>query len=251
MHLKTRGVKLKKGKLPILVLVLLTLLTTAWLIANSNVAYADSSNINVNIDHTVTVLDGGQVRLNDTVKLSANQPATISSFKIGFPSKYRSNIDQVIAYESSNPENKLALDLDYGLDIPGFYAVKVNFGKDVNLNTGETYGFTVVYVFSSIITELSSSLFSLDFPVYPSLSQDVSSCKSTVLLSSNANFTGSSHPFNQTTSGVLRLVKEPLDAFSFEPGNVTFTAIGTFNLLEITEVKREISINEWEQLLIS
>jgi hypothetical protein len=255
MYSKTCGVKLRKSKSPLLLaFVLLMLLSTAWLILNSNVAHADSSNINVNIDHVVTVLDGGQVRLNDTLKLSANQSTSISSFKIGFPYKYKFNIDQVIAYESSNPESKLVLDLDYGLDVAGFYAVKVNFGKDVNLNTGDSYSFTVAYVFSNLITEKiqnQSSVFSLDFPVYPSLSQNVVSCKSTVLLPSNANFTSSSHPFNQTTSGVLSLVKEPLEAFSFEPGNVTFKAIDIFNLLEMTEVKREITINEWEQLLIS
>jgi len=234
---------------------MLMLLTAAWVVASSKIAYADSSSTtSVNVDHTFTVLDGGQVRLNDTVQLSANRSTTVSSFIIGFPYKYKFNIDQVFAYESSNPENKLAFDLDYGQGTPSFYAVKVNFGKDVNLNTGNSYSFTVEYVFSNLIIEKIQNqtyLFSFDFPVYPSLSQDVSSCKSTVLLPSNANFTSSSNPFNQTANGVLTLVKKPLEAFYLEPGYFTFQAIGTFNLLEINEVKREIAINEWKQLVVS
>ncbi len=230
------------------------LLSTAWLIANSKVAYAQSSSpINVSVDHKVTVLDGGQVRLNDTVKLSANQSISISSFNLGFPYKYKFNIDQVFAYESSNPENKLVLDLDYGLGEIGFYAVRVNFGNDVTLNAGNSYSFNVVFVFSNLITEKQGtySLFNLDFPAFPSLVQNISSCISTVFLPSNANFTSSSNPFNQTVNGVLSLVKEPLEAFYLEPGNVTFQAIGTFNLLEINEVKREIAINEWKQFVVS
>ena len=210
------------------------LLSTAWLITNSKVAYAQSSSpINVSIDHKVTVLDGGQVRLNDTVKLSANQSISISSFNLGFPYKYKFNIDQVFAYESSNPENKLVLDLDYGLGEIGFYAVRVNFGNDVTLNAGNSYSFNVVFVFSNLITEKQGtySLFNVDFPAFPSLVQNISSCISTVFLPSNANFTSSSNPFNQTANGVLSLVKAPLVAFYHEPGNVTLQAIGTFNLL--------------------
>jgi hypothetical protein len=230
------------------------LLSTAWLITNSKVAYAQSSSpINVSIDHKVTVLDGGQVRLNDTVKLSANQSISISSFNLGFPYKYKFNIDQVFAYESSNPENKLVLDLDYGLGEIGFYAVRVNFGNDVTLNAGNSYSFNVVFVFSNLITEKQGtySLFNVDFPAFPSLVQNIYSCISTVFLPSNANFTSSSNSFNQTAIGVLSLVKEPLEAFYLEPGNVTFQAIGKFNLLEINEVKREIAINEWKQLVVS
>jgi hypothetical protein len=62
--------------------------------------------------------------------------------------------------------------------------------------------------------------------------------------------TASSHSFNQTTNGILTLVKEPLDAFTFEPGNLTFTS-DTFFLLEAIEARREIVLNEWEELLVS
>jgi len=196
------------------------------------------------------------VIIADTVKLSAKQgeqPPPISNFNVGFPYRYKFNVYYVFAYESSNPENKLGLDLGSELGGIGFYAVRVNFGRDVDLNTVESYNFTVVFVFSNLINNRIQeflSLFDLDFPAFPSLAQNASSCKTTVVLPQNANFTGSSHPFNQSTIGVLTLVKEPLEAFAFEPGNMTFNAIGTFYLLEISEVKRKVVLDEWEELLV-
>lgn len=237
--------------------ILLLALTTAWLIANSNVAYAESfSTINVSVDHVVTFLDGGQVTINDTVKMTSNQSAVVSNFNVGFPYKYKFNLDYVFAYEFPNLENKLALDLNYGLGQTGFYAVRVNFGRDVNLTPEEPYSFSVVFVFSNLITartqEVQPFLFDLHFPLYPSLAQQAVSSQTTVILPPNANFTSSSHPFNQTTSGVLTLPpKEPLDAFSLETGTITFTASDTFYLLEANEAKRNVVLDEWKELQVS
>lgn len=209
--------------------------------------------MNVNIDHEVILLDGGQVRLNENVRLSANQPLSISSFNLGFPYKYKFNIDQVVAYESNDPDNMLTVDLDIGLGT-GFYAVKINFGKDVTLDTETSYSFTIVFLFSNLITEEiqdETTLFRIDFPAFPSLAQNISWCKSTVILPSNADFVTSYHPFNETTNGILTLVKEPLESFYAESGNVTFQAIDTFSLYEIKEMKRDITITEFDQLIVS
>ncbi len=244
-----------KNKIPLLLaFVLLALFSTAWLSTNIKVAYAQlPSSINVNMNHEVIVLDGGQVRINEKVKLSANQPVLISDFNLGIPYKYKFNIAQVVAYESNNPEKKLTVDLDIALGT-GFYAVKTDFGKDVNLDTENSYSFTIVFLFSNLITQKISDqqvLFYLDFPAFPSLAQEISWCNSTILLPSNADFSSSNHPFNETTTGVLTLVKEPLESFYAEPGTIIFQEIGTFSLYEIKEMKREININEFEQLIIT
>jgi len=235
---------------------LLLLLTTALLTINSKVAYAQpSSAINVDVDHVITVQDGGQVTINDTVKLSSKtgeQPAPISSFNVGFPFKYGFNLDYVFAYESSNPANRLNLDLDYGLGQAGFYAVRVNFGREIDLGQMESYNFTVIFVFSNLITPGATQyLFDVDFPVYPSLAQNASSCKTTLLLPSNANFTSSPILFNQTTTGVLTLPAEPLDAFTSNQSTIRFTSVPVFYLLEANEVRREVVLDEWEELIVS
>jgi len=255
-----RGVKLNKRSLSLLLLFALLLLSTVALsIANLKAAYAQessSSSIDVKVNHLIIVHDGGLVTISDKVTLSkTGEPApSLRDFRIGFPYGYKSSIYNVFAYESNNPEKKLALDLDYGLGQIGFYAVRVNFGKDINLNEAESYSFTVVFVLSNLITESQEEtqfLFKLDFPAHPSLAENASSCKTTLILPSNANFTESSLPFNQTATGVLTLVKEPLDAFALKQGTVSFTAIGAFYLLEADEVKREVVLDEWEELLVS
>jgi hypothetical protein len=197
------------------------------------------------------------VIISDTVTLSkktGQQPAAMSSFQLGFPDYFRPSIYRVWAYEGQNPKQGLELDLDTGLGIEGFYGVRVHFKNPVDLNVINSFSFTVVYEFSDLIienpidTEVS---YDLAFPVYPSLTQDASSCNSTVVFPSTAHYAGGTHPFNLTTASTLTLVKEPLDAFTLERGNMEFTGDTAFNLLDIREVNREVTLNDLNQLTVS
>lgn len=249
-----RGVGLNKRSFSVLlVFSLLLFLTMALSITNLKAAYAqESSSIEVKVDHQTIVHDGGLVTIKDTVTLS--KTGELRDFSIGFPYKYKSNVYYVFAYESQNPEQRLTLDLDAGLGTTGFYGVRVDFGREINLTQLGSYSFTVVFEFLDLITVASpkSETFDLDFPVYPSLAQNASSCKTTIVLPSNTNVTSSSHSFSQTTSDVLSLpLKEPLDAFTFETGTITFKPIGSFSLLEVNEVRRNIVVQEWNALFVS
>jgi len=243
----------------LLVFALLLLSTMALSIANLKAAYAQESSslIDVKVDHKIIVHDGGLVTINDTVKLSkkqGEQPQPLQNFQIGFPYKYKFNLYHISAYDSQEPEQGLALDLDTGLGTVGSYGVKIHFKNEVNLNNVESYSFTLVSEFSDLITESSPTdeTFDLDFPVYPSLAQAASSCKTTLILPSNANLTSSTHPFNQTTSGVFTLPpKEPLDAFTSETDKISFKPTDSFSLLEVNEVKRDIVLDEWNELFVS
>lgn len=239
-----------------LVFVLLLLSTIALSMTNLKVAYAqESSPKDVKVDHQITVHDGGLVTINDTVTLSkiSEQSSLLRDFRIGFPYKYKSNVYYVFAYESQNPAQRLALALDVGLGTTGFFGVRVDFGREIDLTQLGSYSFTVVFEFSDLITAepAEGTLFDLDFPVYPSLDQEASVSNTTVVLPSNANFTGSSHSFNQTTNQTLNNVKKPLNAFTFETGTITFTPIGSFNLFEVNEVRRDIVLDEWNELYVS
>lgn len=233
----------------LLIFALLLLSTMALSIFNLKAAYAQepSSPIDVKVDHQIIVHDGGLVTINDTVTLS--KTGELQSFRIGFPYKYKSNVYYVFAYASPNPEQRLTLDLDVGLGTTGFY------GVEVNLTKLESYSFTVVFEMSDLITSRMSTegeIFYLDFPVYPSLAQEASVSNTTVFLPPNANYIGSTHPFNQTTSGVFTLpLKEPLDAFTSETGIIGFTPIDSFSLLEVNEVRRDIVLDQWNELLVS
>lgn len=227
----------------LLLFAMLLLLTMALSII-SQTAYAQGSSLplDVRVDHQIIVHDGGLVTLNDTVTLL--QTGELQSFRIGFPYKYKSNIYSVFAYASPNPEQRLALTLDVGLGNPGFYAV------EVNLAELESQNFTVIFEFSDLITP-SGEMFELDFPVYPSLAQEASVSNTTVFLPPNANYNSGSHPFNQTTSHTLNIVKTPLAAFTSEMGTISFTLSDSFSLLEVNEVRRDVILDEWNTLLVS
>jgi len=231
----------------LLIFALLLLSTMALSIVNLKAAYAQesSSPIDVKVNHQITVHDGGLVTISDTVTLS--KTGELQSFRIGFPYKYKSNVYYVFAYVSPNPEQRLTLDLDIGLGSPGFY------GVEVNLTKLESYSFTVVFEFSDLITPRpqEGKMFDLDFPVYPGLAQEASVSNTTVFLPPNANVTDSNLTFNQTTSYILNIVKQPLAAFTSKTGSITFKPSESFSLLEVNEVRRDIVLDEWNELLVS
>jgi hypothetical protein len=236
---------------------LMLLTTMVFTIATQTTYAQDASTTDIRINHLVTVYDGGMVIVSDTIKLSkktGQTPTAFSSFQLGFPNDFRSSIYQVWAYEGQNTEQRLAVDLDTGLGIEGFYGVRVHFTNPVDLNSVNSFSFTVVYEFSDLITESTtetSVLYNLAFPVYPSLTQEASSCNSTVVFPSTAYYASGSPAFNLTTSGTPTLVSEPLEAFTFESGNMEFTADTTFNLVDMTNMNREISLNDLDTIVVS
>jgi len=240
-----------------LLFALLLLSTAALSVTNLKAAYAQESSqlIDVKVDHLITVHDGGLVTLNDTITLSktSEQASIVSNFRIGFLYEYKSNVDYVFAHESSNPTQRLIVDLDVGLGTPGLYGVRVNFGREINLTQLESYSFSVVFEFSGLITAsaVDGQILNLDFPVYPSLVQEASRVDTTVFLPSNVEYSGSSHNFFQSTSQILSIVKRPLAALSFETGIIAFEPTDSFSLLEVSEVRRNIVINQWNGISVS
>jgi hypothetical protein len=237
-------------------MLLLSTLALALIVKDS---YAQdlASTVDVEVNHLVTVHDGGFVSINDTVTLfkkQGEQPQPITEFQLGFPHEYKSYIYQIFAFDLQNPQQRLTLDLDTGLGKEGFYGVKVHFKDAVDLNSMESYSFVLVCEFSDLITANvvgSATSFNLDFPVYPSLVQEVSVCNTTVVLPSGANYTSSSHSFNQTASNIFTLEKKPLAEFTREIGFLAFTSSTTFNQLRVDEVERQIVLNEWNELFVS
>jgi len=234
-------------------LALFLMSTTALFTANQAVYAQDSASIDAKVDHQVIVHDGGLVTIKDTVTLTkTGEQASLQSFTLGFPFKYKANVYYALAYESQNPKRKLALDLDVGLGTPGLYGVRANFGREINLSQIESYSFTVILEYSDLITASpSDETLKLDFPVYPSLAQEASMSNTTIFLPPNANFTSSDPLLNQTTSQTLNALKQPLAAFTSETGTITFTPIGSFDLLEVNEVKRNLVLDEWNELFVS
>jgi hypothetical protein len=209
-------------------------------IANSE-AVAANTDYNIDrVDHAVSVLSNGFVLVNDTITTSA--PAS-GSFLIGFPYKYGLQTLHCIAYEVSDRSFVFPVTLNVPLDNRvGFYGVRVD------LPDGAPQVFTVESVLSnSLVTQdsLNGTVFTLDFPAYPSLTKSVALCNGLVNLPSGAEYIeGTVAAFNYTTND--------LAAYSYDTSTLTF-GLGEdkMQLFEIKQLSREISISAFGDLAVS
>jgi len=226
-----------------------------------------SSSADVQVDqvsHTIKIQEGALVIINDTLKLSpkaGKSTVLLQNFSLGFPFQYGFNLDYCFAYEASNNGTWLDVELDTGLGRLGFYGVNVIFPEPgVNIGNGESYNLTVIFVFSNLVSSETATLLKLDFPMYPSLTQNASVCNVTVILPPKANFTDSTFhgkglDFNITTLGDSQILKHPkrsLESFEYEPAWLSFNMSAVaFPIIEFNEVKREIILDQWGSIHIS
>ncbi|UCE29331.1 MAG: hypothetical protein JSV85_00930 [Candidatus Bathyarchaeota archaeon] len=235
-------------------------------------AETTTSSVDVHVDHTVQIKNGGLVVINDTIRLATEKGQNMDAmynFSIGFPFEYKSNLDYCFAYEASNDEERLEVALDVGLGRIGFYGVNVLFPESgIDISDGGSYNFTVTFVFSNLISSDASAaideekiLFTVDFPTYPSLTQGASTCNVTAILPRGANYTdtsfvGTEVDFNITTHGlqhILNHTKSPLESFSYESAWLRFNALPDqiLYLISVDEVNRDVVLDEWGNLLLS
>jgi hypothetical protein len=182
--------------------------------------------------HTIGIMRNGYVIINDTIEISATgQPP--NSFLIGFPYKYGSYILKCMAYnETTVFQVNLAVPLG---ERAGFYAVEVK--PDIIPQK-----FTVLFILSNELLQQSGTTYNLDFPAYPSLTEEVENCSVKIDL--------------PTGAGSIKVVKdgetitetefstENLSAFTYSMANVTFALTSDeIQLLDVKELKREICIS--------
>jgi len=255
----------------------LFLLTFALLFFTLAPTYANEMAVNVKattsspadvqvgqVNHTIKIQDGGLVIINDTLKLFPKPPETwvlLQNFSLGFPYKINDKeiidtLDYCFAYNASNPDERFEVELDVGLrGRIGFYGVNVVFPQSgLNIsNSGRDL--TVVFVFSDLLSSETATSFNLDFPMYPSLAQNASTCNVTVFLVPNANVTHSNFNFTKVeldNSQILKYTKSPLDSFQYEPTRLKFELIGGgLTWISVDEIKREIKIDQWGGIQLS
>jgi hypothetical protein len=261
---------LRKASITLLLLAFSLLLFTfasTYVNASAANAVAASSSADVQVDqvsHTITIQEGALVVINDTLKLSpkaGESTVSLKNFSLGFPFQYGFDLDYCFAYEASDPDTWLDVELDTGLGRLGFYGVNVVFPEPgVNIGTGESYSLTIVFVFSNLVSSETATLLKLDFPMYPSLTQNASVCNVTVILPPKANITDSTFhekelDFNITTLGDSQILKHPkrsLERFEYEPAWLSFNMSAlAFPIIEFNEVKRDIILDQWGSIHIS
>ncbi|MDH5447603.1 MAG: hypothetical protein OEX01_01170 [Candidatus Bathyarchaeota archaeon] len=203
------------------------------------------------IDHVITPIYGGILLINDTIKISpTTENATIENFSIGFPLKYKTNLRFSMAYNAEDFNEQLDVILDAGLGVVGYYGVTVVFPNEVRdlLYNGQPYTFTVIFIFSDLIDSSTEYTFTVDFPLYPSLAQNASTCNVTVILPKNANYTDNDFPFNTTQKSeryYLNYTESPLQNFARMSTKVNFTSKtkDDFACFSVSKLSREITID--------
>lgn len=225
------------------------LLAVIGLILASNIFYvkrveaedASSTYVIEWVNHEVDIMYNGYIFINDTIKISGTAP---DGFLIGFPYQYGSLVMRCVAYNHANPTQKYSVSTNVPLENRiGFYGFKVDLPQQ------ETpQAFTVVFVLSNSLLKQNAqntSLYTLEFPAYPSFTTTALVCNASVVLPNNTQY------LNGTVDD-LNYSKTSLPSFTYEPANVTFIMTGNdIQLLIVEELKREIRIGGVGEIEVS
>jgi hypothetical protein len=196
-------------------------------------AQAEESYSVEHVFHTVKVLYNGYVFINDTLELNVN--GSLNYFLIGLPAGYGQSLVKCLAF-NDNETFPVTLNVPLSGRV-GFYGVKVTFGSQTPKI------FTVGFVLSnSLLTQnaQNTSLYSLDFPAYPSLTTVADFCNVSIVIPEGANITG-----GNITS--LSYGQADLPEFTYFPASLDFEwSNGTIPIADIT-LQRAITVSELGQ----
>ena len=220
--------------------------------------------------HFVDFRESGLLVINDTVALSTNIGESlepVQNFALGFPFGYGTNLVQAFAYEGGNQSSRLGLDLNTGIGRIGFYGVTVNFEPAIDISNGNSYQFSVVFVFDGSVTvsvfpieDTTVTSYNASFPAYPSLQYDAPEVDVKLAIPATLEFKQSSYgkegiTFTNTTEGskhIHSFTKSNLTAFSDQPAWAYASRTGgSTQFLDFQEVERQIEIFSNQQITIS
>ena len=218
------------GYLLTAVFILLIVLSTGSVLREVS-AQIGSYNI-TQVDHKVQVMNSGNVAILDTIHVSGQIP---DGFRIGLPYQYSADVLKVLAYDEKHAYNiKLGVPLD---DHNGFYGVEVNFeGKTPAV-------FTVTFMLTNrLVTETESGSYIIDFPAYPSLTQNVKTCNVDIIFP-NSPTAITINKADGTETGVS-YVKTDLPAYSYLTAQAsTILPFGTLQIATINSLNHQITID--------
>ena len=203
------------------------------LLPNIKAASAQEAGYTIqNVNHQIEVMYSGHIVIRDTIQVTGQ---ITDGFLIGFPYKYGSHVLKGMAYDANN-----ILPMSLGVQLEnrsGFYAAKITFPQ------GSPQVFTVMFIFSNdlVSQDLSTGVFSLDFPAYPSLTQEAATCDVTLVLPDLA--TSVTITKDDGIVDTPNFVKDNLAAFTYSPANAAFTPAGSLQIVGIKELNRIITIS--------
>ncbi len=251
-----------------MLLFILSLLFLALTTFHAEATNSSSIDFEINhVDHVVQIQDGGLVIIKDNVNVSL--AGETLNFPIGFPFEYASHLVYCFAHSTLDPTEQLGVTLDAGLGEIGFYGLNVTLPANIN---EDSYSFTVVFVFSDLISAQIPSLgrfgWNLTFPLYPSLVRMAPVCNVTVILppkvenvavESDTNLVAKGLNVSTTSidsSRALKFSKSRLETFARESAWLRFhqespSETNIFHTIDANEIKRDVTLDEWGCIFVS
>jgi hypothetical protein len=210
------------------------LLVSLPIVLPSGGVFAQTTGYNITqVDHLITVMYSGQIVIQDTIHVSGQ---VTNGFLIGMPFTYSTDILKAVAYDSNN-----VYQVNLGIQLgnqSGFYGAEVNFnGKSPSV-------FTVAFVLSSNLFtyDQETGAYMLDFPAYPSLTQNAAICNVTITLPSKP--TSITITKSDGTVNSENYVVQNLQAYTYSPASAAIQITkGNIQLTDISQLNRQITID--------
>lgn len=186
------------------------------------------------VDQNVSIMYNGYVVLNETVQLSGQIPA---SFEIGFPFVFDAYFVSGQAFDTNNPSSTFPVTLNESLaDRSGYSGIGIDFsGK-----TPQVFSLEVLFANDLVLQDSSnSSLYTIVFPQFPSLTQDVNSFNGSVTLPPDAYYISGS-------ISQLTYWQDNLTAFAYNASQVSFYLPDLeMQLFDVDQLNRQVGISEF------
>jgi hypothetical protein len=218
---------MKKAVLAFVMITATALLFTSF-VYGVKTAEGNSSNYTIErVNHTIRVMYNCYVFISDTIEITGEAS---DGFLMGFPYTYGSYILRCAAYNSSDV---FPVDLNVPLENHvGFYGVRINFPE------ATPQAFTVGFILSNGLVQQSVSnntIYTLDFPAYPSLTKTVAACNVSIDLPEGATYvSGTVNTFSYSQNYLLE--------FTYSPAKVTFT-VSDMQMFNVKQLQSEVSVS--------
>jgi len=209
------------------------LLISLPIVLLSGGVYAQTTGYSITqVNHQVTLMYSGQEVIQDTIYVSGQ---ITNGFVIGMPFGYSAYILSAVAYDANN-----IFQVNLGEQIgnqSGFY------GAEVNFNGASPSVFTVAFILSNgILSQQGANDYTLDFPAYPSLAQNVPICNVNVNLPTSP--VTISIAKNDGAVSAENYVKQNLPAYTYIPATATIEIYnGSVQITNINQLNRQITVD--------
>ncbi len=186
------------------------------------------------LDHRVSLMSNGYVLVNDTILISGQGP---SDFFYGLPYRFGSFVVRYNAFDANTTSTTFPITVNEPFqNRSGYYTLKVNFPS------GMPQAIRVQVLFSNRIVFQQSenaSLYTMIFPAFPSLTQTIGTCNSSIILPSGAQYTGG-------TIGNTTYSEVNLPPLAYNVSTITFLTFDDgMQVFDMDALNRQVTINEF------